>query len=73
MFYLSYFPLQKHVVNTVTCFCLSYIQSAIFPVTVFFILLVRQTGIRQIYERDSGNWMSRMPPPPPSAPVPLKL
>ena len=31
--------------------------------SVFFILLIRQTEILQIYERESGNWMSRTPSP----------
>ena len=41
MTYLSYVALNKLIINTITCFYPSYIQSAILPVTVFFILLVR--------------------------------
>ena len=59
---LIYFALNKHVINTVTCFFPSYIKSVFLPVTVFFILLARQTRIWQIYKRDSGNWRSRTPP-----------
>ena len=36
--------------------------------TVFFILLVREREIWEIYERDSGNWSSPTPPPPPLSP-----
>ena len=38
---IKYFALNKHILNTVTCFFSNYIQSAVLPVMVFFILLVR--------------------------------
>ena len=41
MLSLSYLALNKHIIDTVTCFFPSYIQSAFLPVTAFFILLVR--------------------------------
>ena len=34
MFYLNYFALNKHKINTVTYFIQSYIQTAFLPVTV---------------------------------------
>ena len=49
------------ILNTITCFFPSYIESAVLPVMVFFILLVRKTGTLQIYERDFGNWGCRTP------------
>ena len=37
---LSYFTVKRLIANAVTCFFPSYIQGAVLPVTVFFILLV---------------------------------
>ena len=67
MFYLRHFDLNKRITNTSTFFIPNYIRSA---ENKFFrwwcrcsILLIRQTEILQIYERDSGSWMSHTPSP----------
>ena len=36
MFCLRYFSLNKHIINTATCFFPSYIQSLFLSVTVFY-------------------------------------
>ena len=66
VFSLSYFVLNKFIINTGNCFFPSYIQSAFLLVAVFFNVLVRQTEIWQIWEWDSGNSRSITPPTPAS-------